>query len=719
MLDVDGVDVYYGRIQALNGVTINVGTGEIVTLVGANGAGKSTLLNAIVGSVASRRGEIRFEGELVSGLSPNQIVSKGVSLVPEGRQVFGNLTVLDNLLLGSYVQHARRLGRLISWPGRLLRDADLEHRLSFVYRLFPVLEEKQAQQAGHLSGGQQQMLAIGRGLMCAPRLLLLDEPSLGLAPMVVKEILRLLRRLRDNGITILLVEQNASAALKIADRGYVLEGGKVVHQGRSRDLLSDNKVQHAYLGRAGVSDQSLAGSAAAVPAASLGEGGMRIPGRDVLVREVTMFWNKEQETMPRDQLQALQLERLQRKVAEVYERVPAYRAAMDSKGVKPSHIRSLADLARLPFTTKQDLRDNYPFGLFAVPRREVVRLHASSGTTGKPTVVGYSRRDIDLWCEVMARSLTCGGVGKNDVVHNSYGYGLFTGGLGVHYGAERVGAAVVPVSGGNTKRQLMLMQDLGATVLTCTPSYSLYMAEVAKEEGIDFRSLQLRVGIFGAEPWSERMRRQIEANLGLKALDIYGLSEIIGPGVANECEYQAGLHIWEDHFLAEIINPATGEPLPYGQRGELVITTLTKEAMPLIRYRTRDVTVLHDEPCACGRTMVRMEKVSGRTDDMLIIRGVNVFPSQIETVLLRVEGIEPHYQIIVDREHNLDDLEIWVEVSEQIFSDEIKVLEALEKRVSAEMESALGIYARIKLVEPKTIERSEGKARRVIDRREI
>ncbi len=432
-----------------------------------------------------------------------------------------------------------------------------------------------------------------------------------------------------------------------------------------------------------------------------------------------MYWDRVHETMPRAELRALQLRRLQAKVREVYEKVPFYREAFQMRGLTPESIRSLDDLALLPFTSKQDFRDNYPFGLAAVPLREIVRVHASSGTTGKPTVVAYTRNDVSLWADMMARTLTMAGANADDVVHNAYGYGLFTGGLGIHYGAERIGAAVIPMSGGNSKRQIMLMQDLGSTVLCCTPSYALFLAETANEMGVDLRNGDLRVGLFGAEPWSYRMREEIEDKLGILALDIYGLSEILGPGVAQECPHKNGLHIFEDHFLPEVIDPQTGEPLPYGQKGELVFTTITKEALPVIRYRTRDITSLHPEPCACGRTLVRMEKVTGRSDDMLIVRGVNVFPSQIETVLLEVEGVEPHYQIVVDREQKLDDLEIWVEVSEEVFSDQIGRLEGLQRKVRAEIESVLGIMASVKLVEPRSIQRSEGKAKRVIDRREL
>jgi phenylacetate-CoA ligase len=433
-----------------------------------------------------------------------------------------------------------------------------------------------------------------------------------------------------------------------------------------------------------------------------------------------MIWNEEYETMPREALESIQLKRLQQVVARVYQTVEPYRKKMDEAGVKPDDIRELKDIGRLPFTTKDDLRDNYPFGMFAVGLERVVRVHASSGTTGKPTVVGYTKRDIETWAELMARTLAAAGVHSGDVVHNAYGYGLFTGGLGFHYGAERLGATVIPISGGNTKRQIMIMRDFGSTVLTCTPSYALNIAEVLYDSGIDPKDLNLKVGIFGAEPWSGKMREEIEKKLGIDAIDIYGLSEIIGPGVSVECvEKKEGLHIFEDHFIPEIIDPETGEVLPYGEKGELVFTTLTKEAFPVIRYRTRDITRLIAEPCICGRTFYRMEKVSGRSDDMLIIRGVNVFPSQIEHVLMSVEGVEPHYQIIVDREGALDMMEVQVEVSEEIFSDEIKVLEGLAKRIEQDLKETLAVSCKVKLVEPRTIQRSEGKAKRVIDKRKI
>ncbi len=431
------------------------------------------------------------------------------------------------------------------------------------------------------------------------------------------------------------------------------------------------------------------------------------------------MWNPEIEAMPRPELEKLQVERLRRTVERVCRNVPFYREKMSQAGIKPEDIKSVGDLARLPFTTKQDLRDNYPFNLFAAPKDEVVRVHASSGTTGKMTVVGYTKNDINTWAEVMARTMGCGEVTNKDTVQVAYGYGLFTGGLGAHYGAEKIGATVIPISGGNTKRQLQIMVDFGSTAIACTPSYSLFLAETAAEEGIDLRKLPIRVGFFGAEPWSNNMRREIEEKWGIKAIDIYGLSEIIGPGVASECLVQNGLHVWEDHFMVEVIDPNTGEVLPYGEKGELVFTCITKEALPLIRYRTRDVSILFNDTCPCGRTHLRMHRVMGRTDDMLIIRGVNVFPSQIESVLLEIGEAEPHYQLIVDREGNLDDLEIWVEVSEQLFSDEVRKLEELGDKIKREIASTLGISARVKLVEPKTIARSEGKAKRVIDRRDV
>jgi len=435
---------------------------------------------------------------------------------------------------------------------------------------------------------------------------------------------------------------------------------------------------------------------------------------------MTLYWEEEMETLPRVGLESVQLTRLKKLVARVYKTVAPYREKMDAAGVKPEDIQSLADLAKLPFTVKEDLRDNYPFGLFTVPMDEVVRVHASSGTTGKPTVVGYTKEDLKTWSGLMARALTCAGATSKDMIHNAYGYGLFTGGLGAHYGIERLGATVIPVSVGNTKRQITIMQDFKSSVLLATPSYALNLAETMASLGVDPKSLSLRVGVFGAEPWSENMRDEVERKLNIKAVDIYGLSEVMGPGVSMQClEGKSGMHIFEDHFLPEIIDPDTGEVLPPGEKGELVFTTLTKEAFPIIRYRTKDISRLIYDPCECGRTMVRMEKVTGRTDDMLIIRGVNVFPSQIEHVLMGTEGVEPHYQIVVNRVGNMDTMDVEVEVSEDIFSDEIRVLEKLTNRIQGDIKDMLGVTCKVKLVEPKTIQRSEGKAQRVIDNRKL
>lgn len=432
-----------------------------------------------------------------------------------------------------------------------------------------------------------------------------------------------------------------------------------------------------------------------------------------------MIWNEYVECADRQKLKELQSSRLVKMIERMYYNVPFYRKKLQEIGMEPGDIKSIDQLKNLPFTTKQDLRDNYPFGLFTVPQSEIVRLHASSGTTGKPTVVGYTRNDINMWSEVVARSLTMAGVTKNDIIQVAYGYGLFTGGMGLHYGAEKIGASVIPISGGNTKKQLQLMVDFGSTVIACTPSYAAFLGESIEKEGISKGDIKLKAGIFGAEPWTEEMRVQIEKLLELKAYDIYGLSEVIGPGVSMECEHQCGSHIFEDHFIPEIIDPKTLEVLPYGELGELVFTTVTKEAMPLLRYRTRDLTRLHIDKCSCGRSLVRMEKCMGRSDDMLIIRGVNVFPSQVESVLLEMSETTPHYQLIVTRENNLDNLEIRVEVDDQFWSDEIKVLEGLKKKIAHNISSLLGLTATIKLVEPNTIERSEGKAKRVIDNRNL
>lgn len=431
------------------------------------------------------------------------------------------------------------------------------------------------------------------------------------------------------------------------------------------------------------------------------------------------IWNTEYETMPRRQLEELQLQRLKWTVSWVYERVEWYRKKFDEVGFKPSHLKTLKDIKNLPFTTKHDLRESYPFGLFAVPLEQVVRIHSSSGTTGKPVVVGYTRGDLNTWSELVARIATAAGVQRGDVAQIAFGYGLFTGGFGLHYGLERIGATVVPVSAGQSEKQIQIMRDFGSTVLVCTPSYALHLAEVAEEMGVSRSELKLRVGLFGAEPWSEGMRKEIEEKLGILATDNYGLTEVIGPGVAGECRERNGMHINEDHFLVEVINPETLEPVEPGEVGELVFTSLTKEAFPVIRFRTRDLTRLIPEPCPCGRTFVRMERVRGRTDDMIIVRGVNIFPSQVEAALIEIEGVEPHFQIIVDRKAHLDELEVMVEMNERFVPDTMRKLVEFQKEVETKLSQKLGIRAKVTLVEPRTIERSLGKAKRVIDKRQL
>lgn len=427
----------------------------------------------------------------------------------------------------------------------------------------------------------------------------------------------------------------------------------------------------------------------------------------------------EIECASRDYLHAIQSARLIRMVKNAYEHVPFYKRKLDEIGLKPEDIHSIDDVRKLPFTVKTDLRDNYPFGLFAVPQSELVRIHASSGTTGKQTVVGYTKHDIDIWAEGAARALAAAGATKEDRIHVSYGYGLFTGGLGLHYGAEYMGATAIPVSSGNTKRQVQILQDFGSNFLCCTPSYAMFIGETVRDMGIDPKTLPLRGGLFGAEPWTDNMRREIERLLDIKAYDIYGLSEIAGPGVAYDCEMQNGLHINEDNFYPEVIDPDTLEPLPDGEYGELVFTCIGKEALPLIRYRTRDICAITHEVCACGRTTVRMTKPKGRSDDMLIIRGVNVFPSQIESVLLELGGMAPYYQLVVTREGVLDRLEVLVEMTEQTFTSEVRALEAMSRRIRAAIESTLGIAVKVRLVGPKSIERFEGKAVRVVDKRSV
>lgn len=418
-------------------------------------------------------------------------------------------------------------------------------------------------------------------------------------------------------------------------------------------------------------------------------------------------------------LRELQLRRLQENVCRVHEHVKFYRSRMDDSGVSPDDIQTMSDIARLPLTVKNDLRDNYPFGLFAVPMREVVRLHASSGTTGTPIVVAYNQHDLEVWTNVVIRTLAAYGLHEGDILQNAYGYGLFTGGLGLHYGAEALGATVIPISGGNTERQIMVLRDFGVTAISCTPSYFLHLLERARDMGSDVRKLPLRVGIFGAEPWTDGMRRRIEDEAGIKAFDIYGLTEITGPGVAAECCCQNGLHVFEDHFYPEIIDPDTCQPLPDGEEGELVLTTLSKQAMPLLRYRTRDITSLSTEPCPCGRTLRRIRRITHRSDDMFIVRGVNVFPSQLEAAILSVENTLPHYQIVLTREKGLDEVDVKIEVTAELFSDRISALENMQHRIAAAIEHTTGVRIKVSLVEPNTIQRSEGKAKRVVDLRKL
>jgi len=432
-----------------------------------------------------------------------------------------------------------------------------------------------------------------------------------------------------------------------------------------------------------------------------------------------MIYNEEFETMPREVIKALQVKRLQQVLERVYHTVGFYKKSFDAAKVKPDDIRCMTDMKKLPFTTRKDLRDNYPFGLFAVPMSSVVRLHASSGTSRRSAVFGYTKRDIDTWSDLIARSLVAAGITKNDIIHNAFGYGLFTGGLGLHYGAEKIGASVIPISGGDVKRQLMILQDFGPTVLCATPSYALHLAEEDNAMGIDIKALKLRVGIFGAEPWTDAIRDDIEKAFGITALDLFGLSEVIGPGMAMEClEGRHGMHIFEDHFIVETIDPQTGDVLPEGAEGELVFTTLTKEANPLVRYRTGDISRLITEPCRCGRTHIKMERVLKRSDDMLIIRGVNVFPSQIEAILVEIEGLEPNYQVIIDKAGALDVLDLQVEVNDKIFSDSgsIKQLQKIEQRIVKDMRDYLGVSARVKLVQPNTLKKTDAK---IIDKRRI
>jgi len=432
-----------------------------------------------------------------------------------------------------------------------------------------------------------------------------------------------------------------------------------------------------------------------------------------------MFWNKEIECIDEEKLREKQLERLKKTIKRVYEKVPYYRKKLNEAQVSPDDIKKLEDIRNIPFTSKADLREVYPFGMFASPLSEIVEIHMSSGTTGRPIVAGYTLLDIEIWGEVMARCLTMAGATKNDIVQVAYGYGLFTGGFGVHYGARKIGAMIVPASAGNTRRQIEIMRDFGTTILACTPSYALYMAEVAQEMGIEPTTLKLKAGCFGAEMWTEAMRTEIEKRFNLNAYNIYGLTEIIGPGVAHECPEKKGLHVFEDHFFVEVIDPDTGDPVYDGQRGELVLTTLTREGMPMLRFRTRDITSIIRDKCACGRTFARIERIRGRTDDMIKVRGVMIFPYQIEKAILEVQGVEPHYQIIITRPQHLDEIEVMVEMSKETFSDEVKHIENLRRKLEKRIEDITGIRVKVTLVEPKSLPRSEGKAKRIIDKRSL
>jgi phenylacetate-CoA ligase len=432
-----------------------------------------------------------------------------------------------------------------------------------------------------------------------------------------------------------------------------------------------------------------------------------------------MIWNRKAECMSVEEKEELQLRRLQEVVEIAYENVNYYKKRFNDMNVHPDDIKTLEDLNKLPFTSKTDLRDAYPFGMFAVPRDEIVEVHTTSGTTGKPTVSGYTQKDLDIWGEVMARALSMAGAGKKDLIQNCYGYGLFTGGLGVHYGAQKIGATVIPISAGNTQRQIQIMQDFGSTILTCTPSYALHLSDVLQNHGVEPGKISLKSGVFGAEMWTEEMRDEIENRLNLSALNVYGLTEIIGPGVAQECTEKNGLHIFDDHFYPEIISPENLKPLPYGEKGELVLTTLTREGMPIIRFRTRDITTLRREKCECGRTLVKMDRITGRSDDMLKIRGIIVFPSQIERAILNIKGLEPHYQIIVTRPHHLDELEVQVEASNILFSDEVKHIEDIKKNIEDHIHNEIGLRVNVTFVEPQSLPRSNGKAVRVIDRRNL
>lgn len=689
ILNIKSLELHYGAAQALFGVDLVVEQGETVSLVGANGAGKTSLLKAVMGLVPPSGGRILLEGRDVTGHSPSRMVAAGLALCPEGREMFGALTVRENLELGALALKAGKV--------------ETGRRMEEVFSRFPQLRERMDQTTATLSGGEQQMVSIGRALMAKPRLLLLDEPSLGLAPLVADEIFDILHQLSRSGVTILLVEQNAARALSASDTTYLLANGRIVGQGQSDQLLSDLKLRRAFLG---------AGSMDNPDASRLGASGLtniRLEKPDMS----TLTFMPDVET--EEELNDHQLRGLKWTVAHAYEGSGFYRSRFDEWGLSPDDIRSLDDLQKLPFTTADDLRDGYPFPLRAVPYEQIVRVHASSGTTGKRKVLGYTQKDIGDWTHFFARAYEMAGVTQLDRVQIAVGYGIWTAGAGFQAGCEKIGAMAVPVGPGNMDMQCRFLVDLQTTVLCCTASMALLMAEeVAKRDLVD--KINLKKVIYGSERSSPSMRQKISELLGgVELFDIPGLTELYGPGTGIECRAHDGIHYWADYYILEILDPETLQPLPPGEWGEMVVTTLCKEAAPLIRYRTRDVARILPEPCACGSILPRHSSIKGRTDDMFIFRGVNIYPSSIDVILSTIPGLGSEYQIHLSRDTSgRDSMRLIIERGEGV--EKARGLD-LSSEVVYRIKKELLVTPEAEIVEYGSLPRSERKSKRVFDNR--
>ncbi|ACU89501.1 ATP-binding cassette domain-containing protein [Desulfomicrobium baculatum] len=688
MLTIKNLTAHYGAAQALFGIDMEVGAGQTVALVGANGAGKSTLLKCVMGLVRPTGGEILLDGKTVTGSSPARMVRHGLALSPEGREVFAQLSVLENLQLGAIPLS--------------LAKAEETRRMEEIFARFPKLKERRQQLAGTLSGGEQQMLAMGRALMAAPRLLLLDEPSLGLAPLITDEIFSIIHQLARAGTTILIVEQNAARALSASDTAYLLAGGNIVEQGNSRDLLLDPSLRAAFLGAASQDNPS---------ASRLGAAGLT----NIRLEKPPMHKNFMPSFNSEEELKAHQLQGLQWTVRHAFEGSPAYRAKLEAAGVTPDSIQSLDDLKRLPFTTTDDLRDGYPFPLKSVPFEQLVRVHASSGTTGKRKVLCYTQKDLDDWTDMFARCYQSAGVNSLDRVQIAVGYGVWTAGMGFQLGCEKVGALAVPVGPGNIDMHIQFLLDFQSTVFCSTASMALLMAEEIHKRGIADK-IAIKKIIYGSERSSRSMRKKIsELFGGAELFDITGLTELYGPGTGIECSDHDCIHYWSDYYLLEILDPQTLQPLPDGEWGEMVITTLCKEGSPLIRYRTRDITRIIPEPCTCGSIMPRHSRIKGRSDDTIKFRGVNIYPSSIDTILSSVPGLGSEYQIHLTRgDGGRDNLRLVIERAEGVAAGRGP---ELAHEAGHQIKKQLMVTVDLELVDYGALPRSDRKSQRVFDSR--